>query len=140
MCSAERFLGVRGNVQDSVSAAEGFRVAAVGSRGLLFGGQVAGGRAGARPSGGGRAEAAAGVTGGPRWLSLRALSDMLGKQGFLLGCPSSKSWRSKLFGGGQMRIMASRSIIGPESNFYRYAVNAGGLYLNHVELMASKTN
>ena len=62
MRSAEMPLGVRGNVQDSVSAAEGFRVAAVGGQGLVCGGRVAGVRAGvgrghARP-GGGRADAA----------------------------------------------------------------------------------
>ena len=51
MRSAEMPLGVRGNVQDSVSAAEGFRVAAVGGQGLVLGGRVAGGAGGGRGGG-----------------------------------------------------------------------------------------
>ena len=35
--------------------------------------------------------------------------------------------------------LASNSIVGAQSNFYRSGVTAGGRYMHHVELMASKT-
>ena len=67
--------------------------------------------------------------------------DMIGNQSLLLGFPSSTPWRPKFFGGVQNRIIGVQIYCWcRESNFYRSGVTAGGRYLHHVELMASKTN
>ena len=68
------------------------------------------------------------------------LRDMLGNQSFLLEFPSSTPSIPKFFGGGQNRNIGVEIYCwSPESNFYRSGVTAGGRYMHHVELMASKT-